>query len=63
MNKQEAIQSMKNGNKITNQYFTKDEYLYIDEFNTIRSEDNVNFTMTFIAPTYLTNVDWQVKSE
>jgi hypothetical protein len=42
MNKLEAIQAMKNGFKVTNIYFSDDEYLHMVN-GVIRAEDGINF--------------------
>lgn len=43
MNIIEAYQEMFKGNKITHEYFSDDEFLYIDNKNIIRDEKGYNF--------------------
>lgn len=39
MTKEEAIQAMKDGKKVTHRYFTDDEYIFINEKGDIQTED------------------------
>lgn len=43
MTKDEALEKMKQGFKVSNQYFTSDEFLYMKENGVIMSEDGYNF--------------------
>ena len=47
MNKDEALEKMKQGFKVSNQYFTSDEFLYMKENGVIMSEDGYNFNDWF----------------
>lgn len=42
MTKQEAIQAMKSGKKVTHRYFTPDEYLFMNIENEYTFEDGVS---------------------
>lgn len=45
LTKAEALQAMKDGNKVTREYFSSDEYIYINlDTRLIQSEDGFNFT-------------------
>lgn len=43
MNINEAFNRMLQGNKITHEYFSDDEYLYIDDDNVIKDEQGYDF--------------------
>jgi hypothetical protein len=61
MNKEEAYQSMLQGNKITNRYFTSDEYLqYNVEKDRIETEEGYHMD-NYWDIDYLPNVTWEVK--
>lgn len=47
MTKDEALEKMKQGFKVSNQYFTSDEFLYMKENGVIMSEDGYNFNDWF----------------
>ncbi|NCC17207.1 MAG: hypothetical protein EOM28_12960 [Clostridia bacterium] len=47
MTKDEALEKMKQGFKVSNQYFTSDEFLYMKENGVIMSEDGYNFNEWF----------------
>ncbi len=47
MTKDEALEKMKQGFKVSNQYFTSDEFLYMKEDGVIMSEDGYNFNDWF----------------
>lgn len=47
MNKDEALEKMKQGFKVSNQYFTSDEFLYMKANGVIMSEDGYNFNDWF----------------
>ena len=47
MTKDEAQAKMKQGFKVSNQYFTSDEFLYMKENGVIMSEDGYNFNDWF----------------
>lgn len=42
--KEEALTALKEGRKVTRQYFGKDEHIWMDESGTIRSEEGYDFT-------------------
>ena len=42
MTRKEAIEAMKQGHKVTQEYFSPDEYLYMKD-GSIYSEENYNF--------------------
>lgn len=52
MTKDEALGKMKQGFKVSNQYFTSDEFLYMNENGVIMSEDGYNFNDWFF------NIHW-----
>lgn len=61
MNKEEAYNAMIAGNKITNMYFTNDEYLHYN-LNTYRIETEKGYYMSnYWDKNYLPNVKWQIK--
>lgn len=47
MTKDEALAKMKQGFKVSNEYFTSDEFLYMKENGVIMSEDGYNFNDWF----------------
>ena len=47
MTKDKALEKMKQGFKVSNQYFTSDEFLYMKENGVIMSEDGYNFNDWF----------------
>ncbi|EDV1300498.1 hypothetical protein AAC69_002584 [Salmonella enterica subsp. enterica serovar Hadar] len=47
MTKDEALEKMKQGFKVSNQYFTSNEFLYMKENGVIMSEDGYNFNDWF----------------
>lgn len=47
MTKDEALEKMKQGFKVSNRYFTSDEFLYMKENGVIMSEDGYNFNDWF----------------
>ena len=49
MTREEALEKMKQGFKITNEYFTSEEYLHMVD-GVIRSEDGYNFDEWFYFP-------------
>lgn len=56
MTRQEAYNAMKNGEKITHHYFSKDEYYEMKNGNGIFAEDGVNHTAVFWSGD---NNDWR----
>lgn len=47
MTKDEALEKMKQGFKVSNEYFTSDEFLYMMKNGVIMSEDGYNFNDWF----------------
>lgn len=43
MNKSEALQAMKEGHKVSREYFSSDEYIFINDMGHIMSEDGIPF--------------------
>ncbi len=43
MKKSEALEAMREGNKVTREHFSSDEYVYINEYGKIMSEDGFQF--------------------
>lgn len=52
MTKHEALEAMKEGNNVTHEYFTDDEYLYITNNGVILTEDGCIFNEQFNKPDY-----------
>ncbi|ANM46651.1 hypothetical protein BI036_gp208 [Morganella phage vB_MmoM_MP1] len=48
MTREEALELMKGGHKITHKYFTSSEYFYM-KFNSIIAEDGVDFSKLFFT--------------
>ena len=47
MNREEALREMRDGAKVRHQYFTSEEYLFIDRYNRIMTEDGYEFAGEF----------------
>lgn len=47
MTKDQALEKMKQGFKVSNEYFTSDEYLFMNASGEIISEDGYNFNDWF----------------
>ena len=47
MNREEALREMRDGAKVRHQYFTSEEYLFIDSYNRIMTEDGCEFAREF----------------
>lgn len=47
MKKDQALEKMKQGFKVSNEYFTSDEYLFMNASGAIISEDGYNFNDWF----------------
>ena len=58
MTKQEAYESMKNGNKTTHWQFSDDEYVYMDQKDIIRDESGYNWITSFP----FANSPWEERS-
>lgn len=60
MNKTEAFAMMIEGHKVTNRYFTSDEYLYYNTNNeSIMTEDGYEFP-NYWESGYLPDVEWTI---
>jgi acyl-coenzyme A synthetase/AMP-(fatty) acid ligase len=58
MTKQEAMEAIQNGEKVTHQYFSKEEYLYKRDDGAVVSEDGYKVTLDFWS--YRTDPEWQI---
>ena len=47
MNREEALREMRDGAKVRHQYFTSEDYLFIDSYNRIMTEDGCEFAREF----------------
>lgn len=45
--REEAIQLMKDGNKVTHRLFSDGEFIYMDSMGTVREENGYDFTEGF----------------
>ena len=43
MNREEALREMRDGAKVRHQYFTREEYLFMDRYDRIMTEDGYEF--------------------
>ena len=43
MNREEALREMRDGAKVRHQYFTSEEYLFMDRYDRIMTEDGYEF--------------------
>ena len=43
MNREEALREMRDGAKVRHQYFTREEYLFMDRYDRIMTEDGCEF--------------------
>ena len=60
MNREEALQEMKAGAKVRHEYFTSEEYLFMDRYGRIMTEDGYEFADQFFANDWFAT-GWQVK--
>jgi hypothetical protein len=63
MTKEEAINAMRQGKKVTHQYFSKEEYIFFGEDGNIHTEDNAStslFTFFYYRPEVAWATDWEI---
>ena len=59
MNREEALKEMQDGAKIRHQYFTREEYLFMDKYNRIMTEDGYEFAGEFFNNDFF-EIGWSV---
>lgn len=59
MNREEALQEMKAGAKVRHDYFTSEEYLFMDRYDRIMTEDGYEFAGEFFKNDFF-ETGWSV---
>ena len=59
MNREEALREMRDGAKVRHQYFTCEEYLFMDRYDRIMTEDSMSFSGEFFKNDFF-ETGWSV---
>lgn len=59
MNREEALREMRDGAKVRHQYFTREEYLFMDRYDRIMTEDGYEFVGEFFKNDFF-ETGWSV---
>ena len=59
MNREEALREMRDGAKVRHQYFTREEYLFMDRYDRIMTEDGYDLSGEFFKNDFF-ETGWSV---